>query len=144
MASDPTGEHHRDLLATNERFYEAFSKRDFAALSDLWHPTLPLVCIHPGWPPLEGRDAVLGSWRRILQNPASPPVRCVSPRVSLMNELALVVCFEVVRGSRLVATNGYAPSDGRWRMVFHQAGPVAYEDDEEEVEEKKIEPSDLN
>lgn len=142
MASDPAEVLRDLLLATNERFYAAFSRRDFSAMSELWHPTLPIVCIHPGWPPVEGRGSVLESWRRILLNPSSPTVRCVHPSVHLMHDVALVVCFEVVGRSRLVATNGFARSEDAWRIVFHQAGPVAQSDDEDS--EREVEPSELN
>jgi hypothetical protein len=87
---------------------------------------------------------VLSSWRGILENPSSPPVRCVRPTVHLMNDFALVVCFEAIGGNRLVASNGFVRSDDSWRMVFHQAGPVADGEEEDEGTEREVEPSELN
>jgi ketosteroid isomerase-like protein len=139
MSADPALALRDVVLATNERFYAAFSQRDFPAMSELWHPTLPVVCIHPGWPPLEGRADVLQSWRRILENPSAPPIRCVRPSVHIMHDVALVVCFEAIGRNRLVATNGFARNDDEWHLVFHQAGPVASDDDEED--ERDVEPS---
>jgi hypothetical protein len=141
MAAEPVDA----LLEANERFYAAFSQRDFALMNAVWHSTLPLVCIHPGWPPLEGRERVLDSWRGILGNPSSPTVRCVRPKAHLMNDFGLVVCFEGIGRNRLVATNGFARTGDAWAMVFHQAGPVAQGDEEEdEDDEPEISPSELN
>jgi hypothetical protein len=40
------------VLAANRAFYRAFNDRDFAAMDALWAPTGPVVCLHPGHPPL--------------------------------------------------------------------------------------------
>ena len=132
------------VLATNERFYAAFSRRDLAAMSAVWHSTQPLVCVHPGWPALEGRERVMESWRGILDNPSSPAVRCVRPKVHLMNDFAIVVCFEAIGRSRLVASNGFTSTDDSWAMVFHQAGPVAHDGEEDDAADVEVEPSKLN
>jgi len=134
------------VLEINERFYRAFANRDVAAMSAVWHETLPVVCVHPGWAALEGRARVLASWRRILQNPSSPVVRCVRAKAHLLGNHALVVCYEAIGASRLVATNAFALDGDTWRMVLHQAGPVANSDEDDEVDdpEREIEPSELN
>jgi len=61
-----------DALAANRAFYHAFSSRDLGAMEMLWACGVPVLCIHPGWPPLVDRGAVLSSWRDIMKNPASP------------------------------------------------------------------------
>jgi ketosteroid isomerase-like protein len=135
------------VLETNEAFYRAFANRDVAAMRDVWHETLPVVCVHPGWPALEGRERVLESWGRILENPSSPTVRCVRAKAHLLDGFALVVCYEAIGGSRLVATNAFARDGDTWRMVLHQAGPLAQpdeDDDEPEEQAREVEPSELN
>src|SRR5215468_8451467 len=62
------------LLFANEAFYQAFADRDIAAMEAAWASDGPIACIHPGWPPLAGREAVIESWRRILANDESPQV----------------------------------------------------------------------
>lgn len=57
------------VLAANLAFYQAFAQRDGAAMARLWAERAPVTCIHPGWPALEGRAAVLESWADILANP---------------------------------------------------------------------------
>jgi hypothetical protein len=36
----------------------------------------------------------------------------------------LVVCYEVLDGGVLIATNGFVRESDGWRMVHHQAGPA--------------------
>jgi ketosteroid isomerase-like protein len=130
-----------EVLAANEAFYTIFGSRDLAAMEELWAKNLSVACIHPGWSPLQSRASVIGSFRGILENPTSPRIRCVEPRVHLLGDTAYVICFEVFGGSRLVATNLFAREDGEWRMVHHQAGPVA---GAEEPEEETVDPGALN
>ncbi|MFO0551476.1 MAG: nuclear transport factor 2 family protein [Polyangiaceae bacterium] len=113
------------ILKANEDFYRAFTRRDLPAMTRLWSVERGITCIHPGWSVLRGRARVMESWRGILANPDSPPVRCVEPRVSLLGDTALVICFEVVDGSRLIATNVFVREAEAWLLVHHQAGPVA-------------------
>ncbi|MBL9025391.1 MAG: nuclear transport factor 2 family protein [Myxococcales bacterium] len=131
-----------EVLAANEAFYAIFASRDLTAMEQLWARNLGITCIHPGWSPLQSRASVIGSLRGILDNPTSPKIRCVEPRVHLLGETAYVICFEVFSGSRLVATNVFAREDGEWRMVHHQAGPVATSDEAEE--EEAVDPGALN
>lgn len=131
-----------DVLAANEAFYTLFASRDLAAMELLWAKEIAVTCIHPGWAPLMSRESVIGSWRGILENPTSPRIRCLEPRVQLLGDTAYVICFEVFANSRLVATNVFAREEGTWRMVHHQAGPVAGSDDSEE--EEAVDPGTLN
>jgi len=56
----------REVLEANAAFYAAFEQRDPEAMDALWAREAPVACLHPGWEPLFGREAVVGSWRRIL------------------------------------------------------------------------------
>ncbi len=113
------------LLDANAAFYRAFSQRDIAAMEELWAKKAPVVCIHPGWPPLMGRDAVLEGWRRILANPSQPALQMMAPRVTLWGDVALVLCFEKVEDQYLIASNLFVREGKAWRLSHHQAGPVA-------------------
>lgn len=110
------------VLFANEAFYAAFAGRDPVAMEQAWSPRETVTCVHPGWPPLLGRDAVMQSWRAILANPASPQVVCVDPAVRLLGDAAYVICHERVGDAFLVATNVFTRDARRWRMVHHQAG----------------------
>jgi hypothetical protein len=54
------------VLAANLEFYRAFTTRDAEAMDALWARRAPVACVHPGWPPLTDRDAVVESWRQQL------------------------------------------------------------------------------
>jgi ketosteroid isomerase-like protein len=114
-----------EVLEANAAFYRAFTERDAGAMVRLWAERLPVACIHPGWDALSGRDEVLSSWERILGSEGSPEVRCTLAEAHVLGEVALVTCHEVLEGGRLAATNVYAREDGVWRLVHHQASPMA-------------------
>lgn len=117
------------VLFANEAFYRAFADRDVAAMTALWAESAPVLCIHPGWPPVHGRDAVLASWTRILRHPQAPDIACVAPRAHVLGMVALVVCHEAVQGQAvqgqaLVATNLFRREAGGWKLFHHQASPA--------------------
>ena len=116
--------HEGVVLAANEAFYRAFDDGDRAAMRELWAERAPVVCVHPGGGAIIGRQAVLASWDAILGAPTRPAIVCMSPEALCHEAFALVSCVERLAGGLLVATNGFVPEDGRWRMVFHQAGPA--------------------
>lgn len=112
------------VLFANESFYAAFSARDVAAMTALWSAHAKICCIHPGWNAIEGREAVLKSWEAILRNPEAPRILCHAPRAYVHGDAAFVVCYEILDGGALVATNGFIREGQAWRMVHHQAGPA--------------------
>lgn len=114
-----------EVLEANAAFYRAFAARDLATMTALWAERLPVACIHPGWDALSGREEVLESFERILGSEGSPDVRCTLAEAHVLGEVALVTCHEVLEGGRLAATNVFAREDGRWRIVHHQASPMA-------------------
>ncbi len=113
------------VLAMNRAFYAAFTARDVAAMTELWAQRAAVTCIHPGWQPLHGRDAVLASWQGILENPNAPAIRCARASAQVFGDTAVVVCTELLPDAELVATNVFVREDGQWRLVHHQAGGVA-------------------
>ncbi len=111
------------VLFANEAFYQAFADRDLAAMDSVWSREAPVTCIHPGWNPLSGRDAVMDSWQAILGDANAPAITCRNPGVQLFGDLAYVVCHESLSHGFLVATNIFVREDGPWRMIHHQAAP---------------------
>lgn len=111
----------------NEAFYLAFETKDLKAMSHIWCEQGDPVCLHPGWPTLIGREAILESWRGILTNPHQSQVSFFDARVSLINdESAAVVCYEKTDDQIMVATNVFRVEGGRPRMYIHQAGFCAH------------------
>ncbi len=121
----------QSVLAANAAFYSAFAKRDAAAMDALWARSAPVACIHPGWQSLIGRDAVMASWRGIFGGPA-PTIVCTEPTVHLLGTTAFVLCLEDIPDGRLIATNIFVCEQDEWRLVHHQAGPVAREVDDDD------------
>jgi len=115
----------RAVAFANDAFYDAFRRADPEAMAALWAVSAPVSCIHPGGSVLRGRDAVLASWHAIFAGASSAEIDCRGAQVALQGEVAVVTCYEVIRGGTLAATNLYVHEAGVWRMVHHQAGPTA-------------------
>ena len=128
------------LLFANEAFYLVFRNRDLEGMEALWAERADVSCLHPGWDALTTRDAVMESWRSILGNANAPAVVCRDPKARIQGETGLVVCYEQLGGSVLVATNVFLRDGAGWRMVHHQAGPcqVTPEDFDEEPEPPRV------
>lgn len=115
------------LIFANEAFYAAFRDGDMAAMEQLWATETAVCCVHPGWNPLFGRDAVLQSWRRILRGGTRPNIICHDPKPQITDNVGMVVCFEQIGADFLVATNLYLrhPKHNIWQLFHHQSGPAA-------------------
>jgi ketosteroid isomerase-like protein len=112
------------VLSANLEFYRAFAARDYAAMNALWSRKAPVLCVHPGWPPLIGRAEVMESWRNILAHPEPTRVMCYDDRAVLYGDFAVVICEEELATGHLVATNMFVREGGRWSMVHHQSGAL--------------------
>ena len=114
-----------ELLAANAAFYVAFSSGDVDAMDALWAKGPDVACIHPGWDALRGRLRVMASWRAILSNEGGPKITCTGATAHVLGDCAFVLCYETIEGARLVATNTFVHEEGAWRLVHHQAAPIA-------------------
>ena len=110
------------LLFANETFYRAFAERDVTLMSAVWAEEEPVTCLHPGWPPVEGRDSVLQSWHAILTGPASPDIECLHARAGIHRDTGIVICYERIGQDYLIATNIFIRSGDGWLLVHHQSG----------------------
>ena len=116
----------REVLEANGAFYSAFVRRDLRAMEHLWARDAPVACIHPGWEPLRGREAVLQSLRAIFSGGGAPAsITCYGPTVHFLGEAAYVICTERVPGGALAATNLFVREDGQWKLAHHQAAPIS-------------------
>jgi ketosteroid isomerase-like protein len=110
------------VLFANDAFYTAFASRDHDAMEAIWASQSPPTCVHPGWPPLVGRNQVLKSWRDILNDDDSQHIACTDARVFRCGDGAYVTCHEHMDRSFLIATNIFVREEGQWKIVHHQAG----------------------
>jgi ketosteroid isomerase-like protein len=113
------------VLAANQAFYDAFTRADAGAMSDIWARDHLVACVHPGWMALHGREAVIGSWRAILGSPDPPRVHATDAAAIVIGDAAFVTCIEHIGEAELAATNVFAREHGRWRLVHHHAGPMS-------------------
>lgn len=127
--ADPTQQHASDeeaaVRAANAAFYAAFNARDIAGMETLWATDAVVTCVHPGWNVLRGRDAVLESWRAILDNPQQPKIVGAAEHATLLGDLAFVVGRELVGGDPLAVTNAFIREGSSWKLLHHHAGGVA-------------------
>ena len=112
------------LLLAHDEYYRAFASRDLQAMMDLWSLG-DISCVHPGWPVLVGRKAVIASYCDIFLNPQQPRIEARQERVLITNLDGRVFCVEDVGGALLMATNLFALQESRWRLMHHQASPLA-------------------
>ena len=124
------------LLFANDAFYLAFNNRDMTQMSALWSEGAICSCIHPGWQPLVGREAVLESWAGIFESQdPSFQIACHGARVISLGDTYQVICFEELPGGWLVASNLFVVESGEPRLVSHQASQCMEPPDIDEPED---------
>lgn len=109
------------LISANEAFYSAFAAGDSERMESIWSSNNGITCIHPGWPPLDGQDEVMGSWRCIL-SAESPLIGISDAKAYIYGNIGYVVCHEHLEPGVLVATNIFCLEEENWKLVHHQAG----------------------
>ena len=108
------------IRGANAAYYRAFRMGDDALMGRTWNEG-DVTCLHPGWPLITGRGAVLASYRRIMSNPEQPPVTCHEEQVLISGDVARVICVEAVAGAQLIATNLFQRMGADWRMIHNHA-----------------------
>jgi len=115
-----------DLIGfANEAFYRAFAGLDLALMADVWAQETEVRCLHPGAHPILGRDQVLASWREIFASSEAGAISFHVRETAIAGGIGIVCCFEAVNGHFGIATNLFVREGNLWRMILHQAGPVA-------------------
>ena len=114
-------------------FYEAFERRDLAAMMAVWAESDDVVCVHPRGVRLTGFEAVRESWAQIFAGADGPlRVRATEVRRFDGNSVAVHTLVEVIgapgskpeHATSICATNVFELTDGGWRMVLHQSTPL--------------------
>jgi ketosteroid isomerase-like protein len=134
--------------AANAELYAAVEAGDLDRLGAVWVDDGlegEALCVHPGWPPLRGRSAVLRSWAVIMAHTEYVQFFLTDVEVDVVGDAAVVGFSESTltgvedddgsplgfAGSRVVTTNVFRRVDGRWRLWAHHASPVLEPEDEE-------------
>ena len=121
------------LEAANAALYTAFESGDVDLMEAVWDVEEPesLVCVHPGWPMLRGRTAVMRSWSAVMANTDYIQFVLTDVLVAVAGDAAVVTCTENVLtsadvgdGAHAVATNVFVRRGDGWRLVVHHGSPV--------------------
>jgi ketosteroid isomerase-like protein len=136
------------LLELNEALYSAFENADLDKMDALWADgglADSVVCVHPGWPTLRGRDEVMRSWAMIMANTSYIQFVLTEVEVALAGETAVITCVENIitaaddepgadptafAGAKGVATNVFRRTDAGWRLWVRHGSPVLSGTDE--------------
>ena len=114
------------ILSANQAFYDAFSTASFDLMKNVWSSSEEIVCIHPGWAPLYGQEAVMQSWSNILMGGHSPKITCHNAIAHFLKfDLCFVTCFESLQGGTMAATNIFLNEENSLKIIHHQAAPTA-------------------
>ena len=130
--SRPANSDSAAVSRANLAFYRAFERLDVAQMDSVWAHSANVQCTHPGWPRLAGYSAIMTSWERIFENTFAMSFELTGVEVSVMGDLAWVVCtenltsrtYDGVSRSRIEATNVFERHEGRWLLVHHHGSPV--------------------
>jgi ketosteroid isomerase-like protein len=124
------------VKAANAEFYAAIEAGDIDRIEHLWDAGDDVVCVHPGWPPVQGRSRVLRSWAVIMANTAYIQFFLTEVDVAIAGDIAVVACqHSLLAGSTdaegelgetatVVATNVFRRRAHGWRLWAHHASPV--------------------
>jgi ketosteroid isomerase-like protein len=113
------------VLAANQAFYLAFNQRDIRAMEQVWAEKTPVSCVHPGWAPLFGRQAVMAIGIDFFGAPDPPRIEMTEPHAVVVDQTAFVVCIEHLGDATICATNVFVEEKGEWRLVHHHGGPMS-------------------
>jgi ketosteroid isomerase-like protein len=123
----------RDVESANAALYTAFETGDVDLMEAVWDDEEPaaLVCVHPGWPMLRGRTAVLRSWSAVMAGTAYIQFFLTDVQVVVSGDTAVVTCTENVltsadvgENTAVVATNVFVRRPSGWRLLVHHGSPV--------------------
>lgn len=114
--------------AAEAAFYEAFQRRDLAAMMEVWAEDDQVVCVHPGSGRLQGRAQVEHSWQQVFAGPNRLSCELSDEQYTQDALLSIHVVREniSVNGKfegAVVATNIYQLMNGSWHMILHHASP---------------------
>jgi hypothetical protein len=117
-----------EVLAANQRFYDAHEQRDLEAMRQVWDHSDDVVCVHPGWPILRTWPVVQDSWRRILAGPGRNQFILTNITATGGDDVVWVTLDENLMQDAatgtVAATNVFVRRGGQWRLVLHHGSAV--------------------
>lgn len=126
------GDMKKEVERIQENFYEALNKADIALMEKVWVPDGRAKCVHPGWPAIEGWDAIKASWVSIFESGELASIETSDVMIDVGEKAAWANCIEKLNhfvDGRIVvtlaqATNIFENTGEGWRIALHHASPV--------------------
>ncbi len=121
-----------EVKKAHESFYEALNKVDIELMEKVWVAGHRAKCVHPGWPAINGWEAIRVSWMSIFESGELASIETSEVMIDVGEKAACVNCVErlnhFVDGRIIVtlaqATNIFENTENGWRMALHHASPV--------------------
>lgn len=121
-----------EVIRANENFYRAIAQGDSERMQELWLDDKEVKCVHPGWPMLYGREAVIESWKNIFENGGPLEIEISDLSVEVSGDAAFVICIEKIShrlGDEIQvgfaqSTNIFVRSGSSWLICVHHASPT--------------------
>ena len=112
-------------------FYEAFMHADIDVMSALWANS-DVICVHPGSGIISGYEAVVRSWRHILDNSQGAEIRYNVVKKTQSDNIAVHIVVEEIMDNGVttavvISTNVYQRLEGSWKIIEHH-GSVMQQD----------------
>jgi ketosteroid isomerase-like protein len=121
----------REVMATNENFYQAFNRGDLNLMQSVWANNESVVCIHPGWEVIRGFDGIIQSWENIFAGSENLEIKLSDIKVTdggmvwvSCQENLFAMSTSGVQVSKVHATNLFEKIEDQWKMVLHHASSV--------------------
>lgn len=130
---EPIRKDDKAIAQVNVDFFRAFEEGNPEKIAMLWASTVPISCVHPGWQPVVGREAVLASFVSILAKTAGVRFSLRNMQIFLWCECAWVLLLEewspLLRDGEsppiiLQTTHILVEEERRWKLTHRHASPA--------------------
>lgn len=123
------GDDEDGVREANQRFYDAFERRDLDAMSDVWERTGRVRCTHPGWGTLRGWSQVSASFFALFNGRSSIQFLLTQLDVMVDGDVGWVSVDENLLGDQggatVAALNVFVrDTERQWRLVAHHGSIV--------------------
>lgn len=120
------------MREANRRFYQAVENLSLEDLDAVWLPSAVCRCVHPGWPPVAGWEAIRDSWSRIFARTDNLEIALDQITVHIEGSVAWLNCLARVNSAGdarldtalLSNSNLFILHEGDWRLVLHHASQL--------------------
>ncbi len=101
-------------------------------MENIWSNDKNAKCIHPGWPIINGWEAIKDSWKNIFESSGFNQVDISQLFIDVKENSAWVNCVERISyrfENEIIitlaqTTNIYEYSEENWKLVLHHASPM--------------------